>query len=130
MESSTDLRAKQRREHRSSFVCFLVGAALEIGMVLFGDLTFRSWQDWIIAGGAFFFPIMAALSLVALRKNWTLDQSEAAVKRTFGWIIGIPVIFAALLAVGWSLFSFFGWLGTIPAWAAVIIVLLILILLK
>jgi hypothetical protein len=44
-------------------------------------------------------------------------------------IVLIIVLIAAVL-VGWGLFSAFGWFATIPSWAAVIIVLLVLIYLK
>jgi hypothetical protein len=54
--------------------------------------------------------------------------------RPVGYVLLVPValIVAALVAVlaGVALFSAFGWLATIPSWAAVIIVLLVLIYLK
>jgi hypothetical protein len=43
--------------------------------------------------------------------------------------VGVSKVAIVLLCLGvaiWALFSFFGWLGTIPGWAAVIIILLLL----
>ena len=40
------------------------------------------------------------------------------------------VALVAIAVAGFALYSSFGWMGTIPSWAAVIIVLLLLIYLK
>jgi hypothetical protein len=69
-----------------------------------------------------------------MRNNWTTEQEEQALTRTFSFAIWAPIVLVIALIVavlvGIALFSAFGWFATIPSWAAVIIVLLVLIYLK
>jgi len=115
-----------RRVKWSTFLIFLVASALEMGVLAFGNLTFEKWSDWIIVGGALFFPVLTVISWIDLLNDWSVDKSDRIVLKVFGWIIGVPVVAGALLLVLWVLLSFFGWLATIPVWAAVIIILLLL----
>jgi ABC-type branched-subunit amino acid transport system permease subunit len=77
---------------------------------------------------------MAIIALCGLLNGWTAEQEDKALGRTMSFVVFAPVtlIVAALVAVlfGIVLFSAFGWLASIPTWAAVIIVLLVLIYLK
>ena len=50
--------------------------------------------------------------------------------RTLGYVVLAPIALIVAVFAGLALFSVFGWLATIPSWAAVIIVLLVLIYLK
>jgi hypothetical protein len=66
--------------------------------------------------------------------NWSVEQTDRIFDRiaqTLGYVVLAPIalIIVAVLA-GVALFSAFGWLATIPSWAAVIIVLLVLIYLR
>jgi hypothetical protein len=72
------------------------------------------------------FPMLAVISGMGLLKNWSIEESERATNRVIGWIIAIPLIVAAFVIATWGIVSFFGWLATIPSWAAVIIILLLI----
>lgn len=125
-ETSTSSRSETRREKLTFFILFLGFSILEVAVLAFSHPTFEKWGDWMIAGGALLFPILTVLSWKSLISNWSVEESDHAVGKVFGWIIAAPVIVAALVLVGWALFSFLGWLATIPVWAAVIIILLLL----
>lgn len=116
-----------RRAKWSTFFIFLGGSALEIGLLAFGNLTFEKWTDWVIAAGAVMFPVLTVLAGLDLAFDWSDEKSDRVVKTIF---VGIPLAAGAFLLVSWVLVSFFGWIVTIPTWAAVIIILLILLLLR
>jgi hypothetical protein len=121
-----------RRAKWFTFLAFLGFSALEISLLeislLVDDkLTFVKWTDWLIAGAAIFFPILTVIAGINLVKDWSNWETDRVVERTFGWLIGAPIII--LLGV-WVLVSVVGWLNSIPSWAAVIIALLVLLLLR
>jgi hypothetical protein len=68
--------AKQQRERRFTFWGFLIFSALQIGYLFYRPPTFSKWQDWIIVGGAILFTIMAILSYLSMRKNWSAEQTD------------------------------------------------------
>jgi hypothetical protein len=121
---------KRWREQRTQFLGFLLFSVLEIGYLLYSRLTFTVWRDWIFLGGAVLFSIMTIISWRSMRNNRTAEQEDRAVTLTFGYIVAGPIILLIAVLAGFALFSMFGWLATIPSWAAVIIVLLVLIYLK
>jgi hypothetical protein len=104
--------------------------SFEIGYLFYDPPTFSSLKDWIILGGAIFFPIMAILSFFAIRNNWTDEQADRITMRTLGYVVLAPISLILVVLAGFGLFSAFGWLASIPSWAAVIIILLVLIYLK
>lgn len=122
--------AKRRRELRSQFWGFVAFSLFEIGYLVYRPPTFSTWRDWIIAGGAILFPIMAIISFRSMRNNWTPEQEDQVATRTLGYVFLAPFLLVGIVLIGIALFSAFGWLATVPSWAAVIIVLLILIYLK
>jgi hypothetical protein len=122
--------AKRRREQWSTFFGFVAFSIFEIGYLIWQPPTFALLRDWIILGGAIFFPIMAVISYVSLCKSWTPQQEDRATTRTLGFIFLAPVALVGIVLAGFMLFSAFGWFATIPSWAAVIIMLLVLIYLK
>lgn len=122
--------AKRRREVLTQFCTFLGFSALEISHFVFNGIKLEKVGDWIILVGAVLFPIMTIVSWRSLRNNWTAEEEDRAATRTLGYIVLIPIILVAVIVTGYALFSLYGWLATIPSWAAVIILLLILIYLK
>jgi hypothetical protein len=122
--------AEWRRERRNSFWTWAGLSVLVIGYLIWKPPTFSTWRDWFIVGGAIFFPVLAIVSFISMRKEWTPHQEDWVFRRTLGYMILGPILLVAIVIGGILLYSAFGWLGTIPSWAAVIIVLLVLILLK
>lgn len=118
--------AALRKEQRRTFLAFLLFSILEIGVLVYIRPDFTHWRDWIIAAGAIFFPILAVISFLSMRRNWTGDQTDSVIMRTLGFIVLAPIALVAIVIVGFALYAAFGWFGTIPSWAAVIIVLLLL----
>ncbi len=126
MEAAPINPKKRRREQVSTFLVFVAFSVLEIGYLLFSNRP----TNWIILAGAIMFPILALLALLSLIKNWTPEQEDKIFSRTLGWIVAAPIVVVVAAIAGVALYSAFGWLATIPSWAAVIIVLLVLIYLK
>jgi hypothetical protein len=110
-----------------TFFMLLGFSTVEIYLLLFGKLEFVKWKDWIILGGAVFFPVLTIIAGLDLVKDWSTQETDRITTRTFGWLIGAPI--AALVGL-WGMTSLFGWFNDIPSWAAVIIVLLIILIIR
>jgi len=118
--SSEDVR-RERRSNRNTFLGFLAVSILEVYVLMSGYRT-SDWRDWLIVGGAIFFPLFTVFSWRVWRNDWSPERSDQAAGRLFGWLFVTPFII-------WALFLVVGWFATIPVWATVIIMLLFLILL-
>jgi hypothetical protein len=129
MEADTS-EGKQRREKLYQLLVFVFFSVFEISYLLYSQPTFSKLGDWIILGGAFFFPIMALISWRSIRNDWSAEKEDQTITRTFGSIVLAPILLVVAVVAGFALFSAFGWLATIPSWAAVIIILLVLIYFK
>jgi hypothetical protein len=73
---------------------------------------------------------MAIISWRSMRNNWAAEKEDQTIMRTLGYILLAPILLVLAVIAGFALFSAFGWLATIPSWAAVIIILLVLIYVK
>ena len=112
-----------------TFLFFLLFSILEIGVLVYIRPDFTHWRDWIIAAGAIFFPILAVISFLSMRRNWTGAKPTASSAHA-GFVVLLPIALVAIVFAGFALYAAFGWFGTIPSSAAVIVVLLLLIYLK
>lgn len=120
-----------RRESLLSGIFFLGFAALEAWLFQSGELDRRAeWLTWLVGLGAIGFFAAGLFSLVAWAKNWNADETEKTGQDLLGCAVAIPFVVVGVLIAAWLLFSALGWLTSIPAWAGVIIVLLVLVLLK
>jgi peptidoglycan/LPS O-acetylase OafA/YrhL len=117
----------RRRQQLGVVACFGLFSLLSIWVLVYRTPTFVNWRDWITVLAAFFFPLLTFLSLLSLWRGWSADHEERIVLRTLGYIVVTPVILLAVIIGGYFAF---GWFATIPSWAAVVIVLLVLIYLK
>ena len=126
----TPIKGSRRWGQIFALLFSLSFSALEIGVLIFAPPKFDHWTDWLIVGGAILFPIMAIFLFISMLAGWSAEREEQAFTRTIGCIFLTPVVLIIVAVAGFALYSAFGWLGTIPTWAAVIIVLLVLILLK
>jgi hypothetical protein len=122
--------AKRGRNRWWALIVFLFFSFLEIYVLSTQSLDFSKLGGWAIAGGAFFFPLLALITMLAIVFNWSNERTDRTIKWTFGLIILAPVILIIAVVGGYFLLSAFGWLTTIPSWAAVIIGLLLLIYFK
>jgi hypothetical protein len=103
--------AKEQRERRFAFWCFLILSALWIGDVLYEPPSFFGWYDWLRLGGATFLPTLAILSYYIMRKNLSAEQEERA------YIVWTPIILVGAVLVSGALYFTFGRLATTPSWA-------------
>lgn len=108
-----------------NLLVFFGFSIFELWSLFYGNLTFEHWKDWLIVGGAFFFPIMALISAGNLAHDTRLVGPIKTVVLGFMWLLALPFVLIALAITGWALYSIFGWFATIPVWAAVIILLLL-----
>lgn len=120
-----------RRTKWLTFFIFLGGSTFLLITILGKDkLNVVNWKDRFIAVGAIIwlvYTVIAGLSLVKYWSNTEDNLAFLAVEKTFSRLIGVPII---VLVGVWVLMSVFGWLSSIPSWAAVIIALLILLLIR
>ncbi|KZC20689.1 MULTISPECIES: hypothetical protein [Rhodanobacter] len=108
-------------------ILFVGFSALEIWALFSGVVTLAHWKGWLIAGGAVFFPIMALWSAIDLTRDSRLIGIARHLATAIKWLLALPFVLVAVAFIGWLLYQAAGWLATIPSWAAVIIVLLLLI---
>jgi len=104
--------------------------AAEPAYLFYNPPTFTILRDWIITGGVVLFFMMAVISFRSLRNDWTPEREDQATNRGFGFLALLAVAPVLIVIAGVVLFPSFSWFATIPSWAAVIIVLLVLIYLK
>ena len=126
MGASTSETEETLNQKWFNLLTFSGFSVLEIWVLFYGNLTFERWKDWLIVGGAFFFPIMALISAGNLAHDSRLVGPLKTLVSGFMWLLALPFALIALGIVGWAMFSIFGWFATIPTWAAVIILLLLL----
>lgn len=118
---------EMRRTKWMTFFIFLAFSGLEISLVLLGKVEFVKWTDWLIVGGAIFFPVLTVIAGLDLVKDWSSQEADRITMRTLGWMVAAPI--AALVGL-WVITSLFGWFSGIPSWAAVIIVLLVILIIR
>lgn len=83
----------------------------------------------ILAGAAFFAPV-ALMAWAAFFRRWSEGEESAIYASLGSMVLAVIVVAAALGTIAVGLFYGASWLSSIPSWAAVIVVLLILILFK
>jgi hypothetical protein len=104
-----------------------------IGHLFYNPPSFSTPGGWIVVGATVWFSIWAIFCLFAIRNNWSVEQTDRIfdqITRPVGYVLFVPLALIVVVLAGIVLFPAFGWLATIPSWAAVIIVLLVLIYLR
>ena len=122
----TSAAVESQCEKWVTFLTFVGFSILDVWILISVNLNFAKLGDWIIVGGALFFPVMTAISWKSLVNNWSVEKSDRAFARLIGWVIGAPAFYAAIILAIWVLFSFFGWLQTIQLGAIGIIIILLM----
>jgi hypothetical protein len=125
-----DEQPETKREKLVQPLVFLLFSVFFFGYWFYRPPTFSTWQDWIIVGGAVFCPIMAIFMWVSIPNTWSAEKEDQAFMQTLGYLVLVPILLVLAVIAGFALFSTFGWLATIPSWAAIITILLVLIYLK
>jgi hypothetical protein len=101
--------AKLQRERRFAFWGFLILAALWIGDLFYKPPTFSSWHDWLRLGGVIFFPTMAILSYLIVRKKISEEEEERA------YIISSPIILVGTVLITAALYWIFARFAATPS---------------
>lgn len=120
------------------------GLLFVVGLWGLDDILYHqtSWMKVIVWIQIIGFPCMSLFILVSLVRDWSPQQETAVGDQIAGFVIGLipfrtakkllKLIFWSLAVVlcvafgGWAVSGAVGWFATIPSWAAVIIILLIL----
>lgn len=122
------------KEKWGSFGFFFGVSLLEVLLLLTEVVSIANWMGWLILTSAIIFSIMSVISLISIINHWSIEKEESIVEKIMGFLVGTPVVLVLILVaialLVWAAISVFGWFGSIPSWAAVIIVLLILLLFK
>jgi hypothetical protein len=100
--------AKLRHEQRLAFWGFLILAVLWIGDLFYKPLAFSDRYDWLRLGGLIFFPTMAILSYVIMRKSFSAKEEERA------YIISAPIVLVGSVLLTATLYWIFGRLASTP----------------
>ena len=80
--------------------------------------------NWLVLAMAIFGPIVSAVYLIAIARKWHPVYATSVAVKAVGWTIGVPII----LGLGiWAISSTSDWFKTVPSWAVVIIVLLVIL---
>lgn len=119
-----------RREQWTNFFIWLSLATLECYVFFTTELNFDKFKSWAILFGAVLFPVGALHAGLCLLKGWNEERANLLIARVVNWVVLKPIIWAfvlALIALGLAgIVSLVGWFSSIPAWAAVIIILLLI----
>lgn len=128
-EPNEKSRASQaRKEYLFSAIGFTFAVPCYVWFSL-SDLVARDGWRWVIGPiGAFFFGVMAILSWVSYFRRLPAEKSDQLILRTLWRIVLAPIVLIILAAILAGIFFGFSWLFTIPSWAAVIIVLLLVLI--
>jgi hypothetical protein len=84
------------------------------------------WVVLCCVAAVVFCPIMALIAFRATWNNWTVEQTDAA-HQALTFLFLTPLVLVGVVLLGVWLYSFWRWLGTIPSWEYVTIILLVLI---
>jgi hypothetical protein len=106
-----------------TFMVFAGFSVLEFAVLSTIKVDTSDLDFWIVVAGAIFFPVLAILSLLSIWNNWTREQEDRAFN-VLRYMCLIPIILGGAMLVSVGLFLFWGWLGIIPSWAAVIAIFL------
>ena len=128
MSNPTELNEKEETlaSMWGTLLIFVGFSALEIWVLVYGNLTFEKWKDWLFVLGAFMFPILALVSAHNLTRDERLQGVSRKLALLVKWVLAAPFALVVIAATIWLLISIFGWFASIPGWAAVIIVILLL----
>ncbi len=119
-----------RRTKWFPFFVYLAGSAFLISVLVDSKLNFSNWGDWFLVLGTIISMVYTVIAGLSLVRDWSDTEENLAVlagEKTMSWLIGAPII---VLVGVWLLGSVVGWFSSIPSWAAVIIALLVLLLLR
>lgn len=124
--SQGDTKEETLASKWGTLILFVGFSVLEACALVYGNLTFEKWKDWLIVFGAFMFPVLALVSAHSLTKDTRLQGINRKLAVYVKWVLAAPFALIAITLAMWLLFSIFGWFASIPGWAAVIIILLFL----
>jgi hypothetical protein len=110
---------------------------LELYVLLNEDLTKLATQrvlgipkHLLLGSGALMFGSFAAFNAIAYFKRWSDKQASEMGSRFVWWIIKSIGAVLAICIAGVAIYLGFDWFSSIPSWAAVIIVLLVILVLS
>jgi hypothetical protein len=125
------LQEKQRKELLTKWITvigFLGFSVLDVWVLFYKNPDFNQPRNWLIIVGAILFPFMTVQALRDLKHDWSEEEQNRQVLGPIFWTLRIALVIVCVGLLALAAIWLFGWFGSIPSWAAVIIVLLSLIL--
>jgi LytS/YehU family sensor histidine kinase len=113
------------KQELSTLIYGLGFSALGVWVLVYENLKFDHWKDWLIVVSTIFSLLMTFGAANILAKDAGVTGVVNTVAVAVKWLLLAPFFAMAVGIAGWLLFSIFGWMGSIPAWAAIIIVILL-----
>jgi hypothetical protein len=110
------------------FLFMLLMAVNATYLVFLGDGFKKEWVFWLIACSIPVWWAWSIFSLLSIIKGWTNREVESKGSKAFGYAIATPFVLAGIAFVLFALMALFGWFSSIPSWATVMIILMVLIL--
>ncbi|HEX3945287.1 MAG TPA: hypothetical protein VHW69_14480 [Rhizomicrobium sp.] len=120
-EHSFEPKRKGRWGTLSELACM---AALCVWLSGSRGFALHTWFDIALVVGAVGFSIASLILLGAAIFAWPDEKTERVGNFTFLWLVLVPIGIGIAIWLGIPLWQ---WFQSIPSWAAVIIVLLVLI---
>ena len=110
------------------FLVFLFLGVYATYLVFLGDGFKKEWVLWLIACSIPVWCAFSVFSLLSIIKGWTNREVESKGNKAFRYAIATPFALAGIALVLSHLMALFGWFSSIPSWATVMIILMVLIL--
>lgn len=107
-------------------VFFFIGLFLLNIWAFFYSEEIEKNSNWVYIFGFFFYPIIIFIETTELVNDSRLVGVSKSIAGFIWLVFAFPLIFVGIGTAIWLLFLVFGWLAAIPAWAAVIIIILLL----
>jgi hypothetical protein len=104
---------------------FVAGMAYEVTT---GSEFDKGWKFWLVCLAMLTLGVVVIVRLLSITNGWTVGEEEKANDKIFTFLGCLPFALAGIAVAAFAVFSFLGWFASIPSWAAVIIVLMVLIL--
>lgn len=109
----------------------IFGCLTILGIYMYFTGSFKpdsEWMELLLYFGYFvFFPIMFVISVMSYIRGWSDETSDSVIIKVFGWLLGGPIIFIILAC---AIFFVGNYLVSIPSWATIIIILLLMLVFK
>ncbi len=124
-----DRQKKEKRENIFSIIFLSVLYTAFSYAYFSGRLDIKDgwFEDYGIPISIVFFSVMLLVFWIGILRGWSYQRTEDAVVKSIAWLMASPVL---AVIIGVPLYFAFSYLASVPSWAAIIIVLLLILILR